>query len=391
MNKSVAIAVCAWPPLGGGIGNNAYYQLKELAKNSVAARAFTPAYFGIDQDASLPVSYLPAVLPIGKAGFMKGLKRELEQFDIIHLYWPFFGADLQLLRFKLRHPEKKLVLHYQMDPVGRGIRAWVFWLYVKLFLGSIIKSADRVLVLSLDHAQHSYLSPYLKQYPEKFLEWPNGVDTDLFKPLGNKSELRALNKFGVQDAIALFVGGLDQQHFFKGVPVLLEAFTKVIKTVPQAKLVIVGDGNERLKFESQALDLGLKDNVRFLGWIKNEALPVWYNLADVFVLPSTKSTESFGIVAAEAQACGLPAIVASWPGVRQTVKLNETGLWVEPNNVNDLALKLTKLLSDESLRQRFGRAGRERTGRLYGWTNLILRLLDIYNSLYVPVSPPEKK
>ncbi|MFA6593913.1 MAG: glycosyltransferase family 4 protein [Candidatus Buchananbacteria bacterium] len=389
MNKSVAIAVCAWPPLGGGIGNNAYYQLKGLNKNSVTARAFTPAYFNLDRDVSSLVSYLPAVLPLGKAAFMRGLKRQLEHFDIIHLYWPFFGADLQVAACKRRHPEKKLVLHYQMDPVGRGVKAWIFRLYVKLFFGSLIKLADRILVLSLDHAQHSYLAPYLKLYPEKFLEWPNGVDTDLFKPLDQKNKLRALNKFSVQDKIAVFVGGLDKQHFFKGVPVLLQAFEKVVKTVPQAKLLIIGDGSERLKFEGQVLDLGLKDQVRFSGWVKNENLPAWYNLSDVFVLPSTESTESFGIVAAEAQACGLPAIVANWPGVRQTIKLNETGWWVEPKDINDLALKLAKLLADESLCQQFGQAGRERAGRLYSWTNLILRLLDIYNSLYVPMA--EKK
>lgn len=383
MNKSVAIVVCAWPPGGGGIGNNAYYQLKELVRVPVTARALTPAYRFIDRDFSLPVSYLPAILPAGKAGFMRGLKHQLEQFDVIHLYWPFFGADLQAARFKRRHPEKKLVIHYQMDPIGQGIKAVIFKLYTKLFLGRLVRLADRILVLSLDHAQHSYLAPYLKQYPEKFLELPNGVDTNVFKPLKQKADLRQMNNFSVQDKIIIFVGGLDKQHFFKGVPVLLHALAKVVKSVPEAKLVVIGDGGERLKFEGQALDLGLKDQVRFTGWVKNEDLPAWYNLADVFVLPSTASTESFGIVVAEAQACGLPAIVSSWPGVRQTVERDKTGLWVEPKDVNDLALKLIKLLTHADLRRQMGLAGRERAGRLYDWTNLTLRLMDIYNSLYV--------
>ena len=381
MEKRVAIVVCAWPPIGGGIGNNAYYHLKWLIKSGVTAEAFTPDYGQKKEVSELPVNYLKTVLPLGKAGFMFGLLKELKRFDIIHLYYPFFGSDFIIWLFKKINPQKKLVLHYEMDPIGQGIMKIFFWLHIKLFLGAMINVSDRVGVLSFDHCKGSYLADFFEKQPDKFLEIPNGIEADFFSPGDKKEDLLVVNNFSVHDKIIIFVGGLDDQHFFKGVPVLLESFATVSNKHPEAKLLVVGDGNLKLKFKELAKSLNLESKVSFVGWVNNDVLPDYYRLADIFVLPSTESTESFGIVVAEAQACGLPAVVSDWPGVRSTLADGQTGLLVRPKDARDLSDKLIQLLSDEDLCHSFGQAGRGRAAALYDWSELIKRIISLYEEL----------
>lgn len=400
MAKTIAIVVCAWPPQGGGIGNNGYYQAKKLAASGWKIGVFTPDFPGIRPAASNFILYnLKTRLHLGKAGFLRGLNRQLKNYGIIHLYYPFFGTDLLVWLHKKINPQTKLFLHYEMDPVGEGIKSWIFWIYRKLFLGWLVRAADQVGVLSYDHARSSYLAPYLESNPGKFTELPNGVDTEIFQPKAKDEELMRLNKISVQDKVIIFVGGLDRQHYFKGVPVLLRAFQKLpVNYFPnvleggakrgvlqelrgEAKLLIVGDGDLRPEFESQAAELRIRDRVIFTGWVKNEDLPKYYSLADVFVLPSTAKTESFGIVVAEAQACAKAAVVADWPGVRATLLDNQTGYLVKPGDAEDLASKLKRLLNDEKLCRAFGEAGRANVSAKYDWRKILARLQEIYQNL----------
>lgn len=397
--KSVAIIVCAWPPGGGGIGNNAYYQAHQLSTDYKVS-VLTINFVGIENKA-YPFIFKPlkTFLRIGKAGFLLGLWKNLKSYQIINLYYPFFGTDLLIILYKIFHPRVKLVIHYQMDPVASGLKGFLFWLYIKLFLVLTINLANSVGVLSFDHARNSYLRKYLGKNKDKFFELPNGVDVDLFRPQIKDEQLMKLYNFSVHDKIILFVGGLDRQHYFKGLPVLLEAYNKIdIKFFPdirgqealrgnltdikgEAKILVIGDGDLRSSFENLTQELGISKNVIFVGWIDNANLPKYYALADVFVLPSTDRTESFGIVVAEAQSCSKPVIVSNWPGVRSTLKDGQTGFLVEPNNSDDLCQKIKAVLNNQDLALAFGQAGRARVIEKYAWPK-ILEILDrIYNQI----------
>ena len=400
MGKSIAIVVCAWPPQGGGLGNNAYYQAKKLFQRGWRVGVFTPDFSGIAKDGfAFALNNLSTKMQLGKAGFMFGLFKALNGYDIIHLYYPFFGSDLLVWLFKKKHHQIKLILHYEMDPIAGGLKGLIFWLYVKFFLGLVVKASERVGVLSFDHVQNSYLKTYLKRWPGKFIELPNGVDTEIFRPQEKSRDLLTLNNFSVQDKIILFVSGLDKQHYFKGVPILLEAFKKIPthyfpdvingetqrgvlkELLGEAKLLIVGEGDLRQEFEQLAGKLGISDRVRFMGWIKNEDLPKYYSLADVFVLPSTARVESFGIVVAEAQASGVSVIVSDWPGVRTTLEPGQTGFLIRPGDSDDLAAKLKLLLNDDNLRRQLGSAGAIRAREKYSWNKITDELEKIYLEL----------
>lgn len=381
MNKKVAIIVCAFPPQGGGLGNNAYYHLRELKKIGYEAKVFTPKYKDIKHISGDDVEYLPVVWPLGKAGFLFSLSSKLKGFDIIHLYYPFFGTDLIVLVFKVFHPHKKLVLHYQMDPVGYGYRKFIFKLYLKLFLPLLIIMSQKIIILSQDNAQHSYLRRSIKKYKHKFVVIPNGVDTSIFQPASKNWQLAEQYHISENDQVIVFAGGLDDQHFFKGVDVLLKSFALVSQKNDNAKLMLIGDGNKRNYYEKLAQNLNLQEKVVFTGWINNESLPDYYNLGDIFVLPSTEKTESFGIVIAEAQACGLPALVANWPGSRLTIEDNKTGFLVEPKNESDLSEKIIKLLNDDDLRKKMSQSGSLRAREKYSWDSVIIKIDFLYKDL----------
>lgn len=146
-------------------------------------------------------------------------------------------------------------------------------------------------------------------------------------------------------------------------------------------MLIVGEGDLRQEFEQLAGKLGISDRVRFMGWIKNEDLPKYYSLADVFVLPSTARVESFGIVVAEAQASGVSVIVSDWPGVRTTLEPGQTGFLIRPGDSDDLAAKLKLLLNDDNLRRQLGSAGAIRAREKYSWNKITDELEKIYLEL----------
>jgi glycosyltransferase involved in cell wall biosynthesis len=398
--KSVAIVVCAWPPGGGGIGNNAYHHAFKLAEIGYRVGVSTP-YFKNIKITEYPFDFQPLKTWCrwGKAGFMRGLIKKLKKYKVIHLYYPFFGSDILIIWFKFFNPEIKLIIHYQMDPIAEGLKGLIFKVYFPLVLALIIRLVDRVGILSYDHGENSYLRKYIIKYKDKFFELPNGVDTNVFSPVVRNKELMNFYDFSSNDRIIIFVGGLDDQHYFKGVPELLKAVNKLdlnffpnILNEPalkgslselkgEAKVIIIGDGNLKAHFESLAKNLGLEKRVIFTGWVDNKDLVDYYSLADVFVLPSTVNVESFGIVVAEAQSCELPVLVSNWPGVRKTLSDKETGFLIDPGNVEDLTKKLKILLADSELNQRFGKAGRLRVIANYDWDKIIGLLDKVYSRL----------
>ena len=381
MAHKIAIISCAWPPYGGGIGNNAYRQAQKLSELGYQVTAFTPQFKYIKerQGGDFQLEFLPVFLPLGHAGFLFGLFRKLRDFDIIHLNYPFFGSDLIVLIFKFFYPEKKLVMHYHMDVVGQGLKKVIFKVYLKLFLGLAVRLSDKIIVITRDYLEHSYLKKYLKRYSDKFCDIPNGVETDIFVPRPKNRELA--DKYGLKenDLVLIFVSFLDRQHYFKGLDILLSAFSQLVQKNNNLKLLIVGEGDMKEHYRQTAQDLGLSNNIIFAGFVQD--LVDTIVLADIFVLPSTDRAESFGIVTAEAQSCGLPAVVSDLPGVREVIKNEETGLLVESGSVVDLVDKLNRLLSDTDLRHQMASRARPRMIDFYSWEKVAQKIDSLYKTL----------
>lgn len=150
----------------------------------------------------------------------------------------------------------------------------------------------------------------------------------------------------------LFVGRLAA---VKGVPLLLEAFSRVRKAHPDARLTLVGDGSERAQLESHAEALDLDDTVDFVGYRTQDEVRSLFEHADMLVLPSF--AEGLPVVLMEALASRIPVIATSVAGVTELVRDGETGILVPPSDVDGLTAALNRLLNEPDLCRRLGEAG----------------------------------
>lgn len=137
------------------------------------------------------------------------------------------------------------------------------------------------------------------------------VDTDLFRPLDRGDARRALS-LSLQAFVVLFVGGLEP---LKAPHLLLQAFLKFHRKFPQAMLLFVGGGPLEGELKAKVREKGLENSVLFFGLVPHQNLPLFYNSADVFALPS--AYEGMPTVVLEALACGTPVIVTRAGGGRQ--------------------------------------------------------------------------
>nr|WP_255616501.1 glycosyltransferase [Microvirga puerhi] len=191
---------------------------------------------------------------------------------------------------------------------------------------------------------------------------PNGVDGERFRP-DRRGDARARLRL-------LFVGRLQHQ---KGIDVLLRAMTQVAS--PDMELLVVGDGPERNMLKAMAREFAIQDNVMFHGWADRSELPILYQSADIFVLPSRD--EGMPNVLLEAMASGLPAIATRISGSEELVVDGETGFLVPPDDANTLANAISLLSADSSLRENLGRNARVRVEREFNWRAVAEAYLDL--------------
>lgn len=151
----------------------------------------------------------------------------------------------------------------------------------------------------------------------------------------------------------LYVGRLRTR---KAVAVLLEAFLEVRRRMPEARLVVVGDGEQRPSLEERKRHLGFGEEVQFTGAVPREAIAGFYARADVYCLPSLY--EGFPVAILEAMAAALPVVATTVSGIPEAVLPERTGLLVEPEDVAGLAEALVRLLGDPALARAYGEAGR---------------------------------
>jgi glycosyltransferase involved in cell wall biosynthesis len=155
-------------------------------------------------------------------------------------------------------------------------------------------------------------------------------------------------------ADSMIIGSVGSLHRDKGHRYLVEAVPFVVKEVPKAKFVVVGDGPERTYLESRAIELGIGSHMTFLGQRSDvaELMPQF----DVFVQPSLR--EGLPNAVLEASALGLPIIATAVGGVPELVEHGQTGLLVPPGSSQELAQALVRLARDDGLRATLGAAAR---------------------------------
>lgn len=167
---------------------------------------------------------------------------------------------------------------------------------------------------------------------------PNAVDTALYRPAEK------------QPPTAPLIGHLGRLKKYKSVDHLLEAFKIVWMEFPDARLIIVGEGDVRPALERKASELGIVEATTFAGQVSDAEKVRLLNQMTLAVNCSAK--EGWGLTVIEANACGVPVVASDVPGLRDAVLDEQTGLLYEYGNIEQLAQKILLLLRDTQLRQR---------------------------------------
>ena len=375
----IAHLTATFPPYPGGAGNTCYRFAKGQAERGHEVEVFTAPSEGKPPDPGGAVVHrIEPVLSIGNAPLIPSVAR-IGGFDVVHVHYPFiFGAELTLLgRLRTSRRRQALLLHYKNRLVGKGGRKALFEAYEHTVSPLLARAADRVCVLSPDHAHSvSYLRRIQQRAPEKLVEMPNGVDTQLFKPGAGDPRLR--QSLGIPDGalVAAFVATLDRAHHFKRLDVAIAALAELGDE--RIHLMVAGGGELLDRFRADADTAGIGERVHFLGAVPHAELPDVLRAADLFLL-TTEPPESFGIVLIEAMASGLPTIVTEYPGVGAVVDDGETGIVVRRGDSAAVAAGIRSLVeAGESGRASMGATGRAKAERLWSWPRLLDRMDDAY-------------
>jgi phosphatidylinositol alpha-1,6-mannosyltransferase len=186
-----------------------------------------------------------------------------------------------------------------------------------------------------------------------------GIDTDHFSPQDAtqlRSELELTEK-----KVIVSVGRLVHR---KGQDVLIEAMPAIIKEVPEAHILMIGEGPYRSYLENRVKVLGLQERVTFIGRVQYADLPKFICAGNLFVMPSRSrlaglEVEGLGIVYLEASACGLPVIAGNSGGAPDAVLQGETGLVVDGTSKAEVAAAVIELLQDADRSKAMGIRGRQ--------------------------------
>ena len=243
----------------------------------------------------------------------------------------------------------------------------VWWSKVWPFSWAISEIARSVDVVTyLGDFTHQAIARRFKD-KNKLTKIAPGIDTEHFRPLDGR-ELR--EKYGIADrATIVSVGRLVHR---KGQDRLVEAMPLVLKEIPEAHLVFIGEGPHRKRLDELVKKFKLENHVTFIGRIQYSDLPRHFSLGDIFAMPSRSrlfglEVEGLGIVYLEASACGLPVVGGNSGGAPDAVKEGITGFVVDGNKLPEIADRIITLLKDDELRNQMGNAGRSWAMEEWQW------------------------
>lgn len=335
-----------FPPLGGGAGNASFYLLAEYAKNPEVQVDFVTAsidgqYHLLKMGENITIHRLP----IGKnsENIYYQTKKELisytwnsywfarklakqNKYDLTHSFFSVpCGLVSMLLKWEFKLPY--IVSLRGSDVPGYserfvGIYKWITPTILRIWKGSsfVIANSQGLKELALRSEPRKEIGVIY-----------NGIDVEEFFPDASKR---------------------DPEHFTiicvsrvtprKGIRFLIQAFKTLSGRYGQARLIIVGDGNEKASLENLVQVLDIKDKVEFAGAIGHEKVWQYYQRANIFVLPSLN--EGMSNVMLEALACGLPVVATDTGGTKELLTDNVNGFIVKTKDANDLAEKIEKLI-----------------------------------------------
>ena len=359
-----------FPPGPGGLGTLTYQISRCLTQMGWQVAVATPQSFATNQEIEafndLQLFKITRFDYKGPA-ILEGLSRLFITLQLIRAHRP----DVILAIGRQSVWLESLIASITNIPcaaVGAGteflVSAWVkramtYWAYQRADLVIYISQSTRTLAQSLGY--HSSIDTIISL----------GADEEIFKPGLTTTDLRQELKL-TDSKVILTVGQVSER---KAQDVVIKALPGILDDFPNAFYLIVGLPTNQASLELLANELGVAEHIHFTGIVPQKDLPLFYNLADVFVLVSRRTeggeVEGFGIAVVEAALSGKPAIVSNESGLVEAVVPGVTALVVNPEHPEMTAAAIKQLLTDDQLRQAMGVAARQHALEAATWRQQI--------------------
>lgn len=366
-------------PYVGGVENTVLHLGRELVRKGHRVRvvcADEPAGGPAEVD-GIGVVRLPYRGKIGNTNLSWGLLDALrrEEADVIHTHMPtaWFADGAGIVAAEKKVP---LVLSYNNDLVGPGLKGLVGAAYNRWFLPRLLRRSTRIVTSNPGYGD---FSPHLRPFRNKIEHIPWGVDAKLFSPAPFPQG---------PERIVGFLALLDRHHRYKGLDELLHALAILKTTGPSGsnghpiRLRVGGSGEELPRYRALAAELGVADQVDFLGFVPQEDLAGFFRACHLFALPSTDgSQEGFGLVLLEAMACGRPVLTTPVVGMARDIDAAGAGILVPPKDAGALAAALVGLIHDGARLSETGRRGRALVEDRFTWRAVAGRYESLFDAL----------
>jgi glycosyltransferase involved in cell wall biosynthesis len=373
----ILMALDYYRPNVSGLSLYVEHLARELAARAHEVTVLThrhlPDLPAEERQGSVRVLREPVLLRIGKAllspALLRAAAREIARTDVFHLHAPLVGAvPLAFLSGQAGVPFL-VTYHCDLRP-PEGVIQRVVEAVARASQNFALDRAWKTVTYTQDYAMHTASLAERPETVECILPpVPDGSQTT-----APEADVRA--RYGIRgEPVILFLGRFAEE---KGLPHLIEAFPAIRRRFPQAALVLVGEREnvpgETIGERLAPLIASPGSGIVATGSVPPEETGGLIALADVLVLPSTNSTESFGLVQVEAMLRGVPVVASDLPGVRQPVRLTGMGEIAPVANPDGLSTAIVRVLEQP---ERYRRK-REDIRHIFS----MKRTVDEYESLY---------
>jgi len=318
----------------------------------------------------------PWALPQTVAGVRRLIRRWRVDLVHSHLYFPNLAA--QVAGWREGVPVVSSLHNLELEPeiLQDNLRFTCRKQWALQQVARIGVRVGRPTLIAVSDAVRQSALRQLGVAPETIVTIHSGIDPDAFVPPAASASLRDRLGLSPSTLVLVIVGRLVP---LKGHRYLLEALPALRAVVPDATLLVVGDGAERELLAALATSLGLAGAVRFLG-AGRDLVDHALEAADIVVAPSL--SEGFGLAVLEAMAMSRPCVASRTGGLPEIVEHEGSGLLVPPGDAGALAAALLRLARDPSLRRRMGRRGRAIVEERFDIRETARRLAALYDDVH---------
>ncbi len=356
-----------FPPLIGGMSTYAFEIARNLPSNcriTIIVPVYEETAQKLFKGRMRVFPLLTKLLDVDLQSVQEFIKNE-KSFDAMHIMHSSFSPAL--LRLKDLSVPVLVTVH------GKDFfQPWLNAKKTDVIAG--IKLADNIIAVS------NLVKDRLKSLhsSRSITVIPHGTNPLLFRPK-NKSRM-LLEKLSIPTGNFVIMTACrinDKKN--------LQAIIGILSELKNVTYLVVGPAvknNYFAKLKTIAVKYGVQDKIIFTGPINYERLSDYYNLSDIYIMPSIEPTkgdiESFGIAYLEAAACGKPIIASKYAGAADIIKRHKLGFVVDPRNKKEMLRKIRLLLGNKRLRDQMGRNGRNLVVKEYNWKNVAMKTLRVY-------------